>query len=157
MKHLINKSIILATIMFTSLSFASNKAMQEPVGGEKFGHSVTQVSDGLYVFRWWVYRNFFLVTDEGVIVTDPMNPKASKLLSQEIKKITDKPVKYVAYSHNHHDHISGGQIFKDEGATFIAHSNVLSELKTHPAYKTPLPDITFDDAYTIKLGDCSTT
>ena len=47
-----------------------------PMGGEDFGHSVTDLGDGLYVFRWWVYRNIFIVTDEGVIVTDPMNAKA---------------------------------------------------------------------------------
>ncbi len=124
-----------------------------PVGGEPFGHSVTEISDGLYVFRWWVYRNIFIVTDEGVIVTDPMNPKAAQLLRAEIRKITDKPVKYVVYSHNHHDHISGGNVFKEEGAKFVAHKNVLRELSDHPSAITPLPDITFHNNHTIRLGD----
>ena len=122
------------------------------MGGEPFGHSVKNMGDGLYVFRWWVYRNIFMVTDEGVIVTDPMNPKAANLLLGEIRKITDKPVKYVVYSHNHHDHISGGMVFKDQGATFIAHKNVLKELADHPSPATPLPDITFEDEYTVQLG-----
>ncbi len=124
-----------------------------PVGGEPFGHSVTEISDGLFVFRWWVYRNIFIVTDEGVIVTDPMNPKAAQLLRAEIRKITDKPVKYVVYSHNHHDHISGGNVFKEEGAKFVAHKNVLRELSDHPSAITPLPDITFHNNHTIRLGD----
>ena len=124
----------------------------EAMGGETFGHSVKNISDGVYVFRWWVYRNLFIITDEGVIVTDPMNPKAASLLRKEIRKITDKPIKYVIYSHNHHDHISGGSIFKKEGATFIAHKNVLKELTDHPSAVIPLPDITFDETYLLELG-----
>ena len=123
-----------------------------PVGGEDFGHSVTDLGDGLYVFRWWVYRNIFIVTDEGVIVTDPMNPKAAGILRKEIRKITDKPVKFVVYSHNHHDHISGGNLFKKEGAKFVAHKNVLKQLQDHPSPTIPIPDITFDKSYVVKLG-----
>ena len=141
-------SLSLSTAVNASPSFPVN----DPMGGKPFGHSVTSLGDGLYVFRWWVYRNIFSVTDEGVIVTDPMNPKAAKLLRSEISKITDQPVKYVVYSHNHHDHISGGSLFKKEGAQFVAHKNVLKELGDHPNPVTPLPDITFDNNYTLKLG-----
>ena len=49
------------------------------MGREPFGHSVKNNGDGLYVHGWWVYRNIFLVTDERVIVTDLINPKATKI------------------------------------------------------------------------------
>ena len=134
-------------------STAASFPTQEPMGGKPFGHSVKKIGDGLYVFRWWVYRNIFIVTDDGVIVTDPLNPNAAKLLRSEIRKVTDKPVKYVVYSHNHHDHISGGNIFKEEGAQFVGHENVLKELGDHPSSVIPLPDVTFKDRYTLKLGN----
>ncbi|MCG7927768.1 MAG: MBL fold metallo-hydrolase [Candidatus Thiodiazotropha taylori] len=153
MIQLILKSILIAAVWFSTTSTANDKfPLNEPMGGKAFGNSVKQISDGVYVFRWWVYRNIFIVTDEGVIVTDPMNVNASKALRSEIRKITDKPVKYVIYSHNHHDHISGGKIFKNEGATFIAHENVRKQLRDHPHPLTPLPDITFSRTYTVKLG-----
>ena len=146
--------ILIVGLSLSTMAYADQQIpTDEPVGGEPFGHSVTEIGDGLYVFRWWVYRNIFIVTDEGVIVTDPMNPKAAELLQSEIRKITDKPVKYVVYSHNHHDHISGGIIFKEEGAKFVGHENVLKELGDHPNAVTPLPDITFKDRYTVTLGD----
>ena len=145
--------VLFGLLIPTLASAASNFPTQEPMGGEPFGHSVKKVGDGVYVFRWWVYRNIFIVTDDGVIVTDPLNPKAAKLLRSEIRKVTDKPVKYVVYSHNHHDHISGGNIFKEEGAKFVGHENVLKELGDHPSPVIPLPDITFKDRYTVKLGD----
>ena len=154
MKYLLRSAILLFGLFVSTLSLAAKEfPLTEPVGGEPFGHSVTTLGDGVYVFRWWVYRNIFIVTDEGVIVTDPLNPKAAKLLQSEIRKITDKPVKYVVYSHNHHDHISGGIIFKEEGAKFVGHENVLKELADHPSPVTPLPDITYKDHYTVELGD----
>jgi len=152
MKRLFIQSAFLVSLLLSSMATASTFPTKEPVGGKTFGHTVTNIGDGLYVFRWWVYRNIFLVTDDGVIVTDPMNPKAANLLRSEIRKITDQPVKFVVYSHNHHDHISGGNIFKGEGAKFIGHKNVLKELADHPSAVTPLPDITFDDTYTLELG-----
>lgn len=145
--------LFLALTLSTQAWAEKNIPLDEPMGGEKFGHSVKQIGDGLYVFRWWVYRNIFIITDEGVIVTDPLNPKAAKLLQQEIRKLTDKPVKYVVYSHNHHDHISGGTVFEKEGATFIGHENMLKELNDHPSAVIPLPDITFKNSYTVRLGN----
>lgn len=152
MKRIILKLTVVAGMLFSSIALSADLPTQEPMGGKPFGHSVKNIGDGLYVFRWWVYRNIFLVTDEGVIVTDPMNPKAAKLLQKEISKITDKPVKYVVYSHNHHDHISGGSIFKKQGAEFIAHKNTLKEMSQHPSPVNPLPDITFEKDYTVELG-----
>ena len=153
MKKIARFIILISGLLISATASAQTTAQNnDPMGGEEWGHSVKNIADGVYVFRWWVYRNIFIVTDEGVIVTDPMNPKASKLLRSEIRKITDKPVKYVVYSHNHHDHISGGNIFKEEGAKFVAHKNVLKQLGDHPNPVTPLPDIIFDDSYELKLG-----
>ncbi|WP_170424986.1 MBL fold metallo-hydrolase [Ruegeria arenilitoris] len=124
-----------------------------PMGGGPFGHSVKHIGSDIYVFRWWVYRNFFIVTDEGVIATDPLNPDAAGLLKQEIKKVTDKPIRYVIYSHYHHDHISGGVALDGEGVTFVAHENVAKQLQDHPNPTLPEPDITFSDTYTVELGE----
>ena len=60
------------------------------------------------------------MSDEGVIVVDPLNVRAAKILKAEIAKITDKPVRYVAYSNSFFERSSGGQIFKDDGAQFVA-------------------------------------
>lgn len=153
MKVLIRHAIIIFGLLISTLAVAEpNSLAKKTMGGAEFGHSVQNIGNGLYVFRWWVYRNIFIVTDDGVIVTDPMNPKAAKLLQSEIRKVTDKPVKYVVYSHNHHDHISGGDIFKAEGAKFVGHKNIAKELSDHPSPVIPVPDITFEDSYTLQLG-----
>lgn len=50
-------------------------------------------------------RSMFLVGDEGVIATDPLNVEAATIYRQEIEKITDKPFRYVAYSSSLLNHV----------------------------------------------------
>jgi len=117
--------------------------------------SPTETEDlgsGLYTFRWGPYRNIFLVTDEGVIASDPMNSEAASLYREAIRAVTDQPVKYVVYSHSHWDHVSGGAIFKEEGATFISQENCALNLRWSPNPAVVTPDVTFAGSYSLTLG-----
>ena len=54
----------------------------------------------------------FIVTKDGVIATDPIGygrPTGGQDYVAEIKKVTDKPIKFLIYSHHHYDHIAGGK------------------------------------------------
>lgn len=113
---------------------------------------VETITDDVYGFRFTFYRNIFIVTDDGVIVVDPLNPEAATIMREEIRKITDKPVKYVVYSHSHWDHISGGRVFKDEGAQFVAHEACAANFVENPNSDVVMPDITYKDEYKISLG-----
>ena len=90
---------------------------QLPPGMKQF--ETTRIADGVYSFRFFFHNNIFIVTDRGVIATDPISARGAQTMMDEIKKVTDQLVKYVVYSHEHWDHISGGQVFKDAGARFI--------------------------------------
>jgi glyoxylase-like metal-dependent hydrolase (beta-lactamase superfamily II) len=62
----------------------------------------------------------FVVTPEGVVVFDALGtPSLGWALLQEIRKITDKPVRYNVVSHYHADHIYGLQAFRDHTAAVI--------------------------------------
>jgi hypothetical protein len=113
---------------------------------------VESLGDGLYAFRQNAYRSIFLVTDEGVIVTDPVSEIYASAYREEIAKITDQPVRYVVYSQSQWDRTRGGQIFKDEGAMFIAHEKCLENLKNVPNAKVIMPEITYSDEYRVELG-----
>ena len=113
----------------------------------------TKVADGVYTFRFGIHRNIFVVTSEGVIATDPISPKAAKMMMGEIRKITKQPVKYVIYSHNHWDHIAGGKVFKDAGAKFVSHANCVPFFKASPNPAVVVPDETYSGArHVVKLG-----
>lgn len=112
--------------------------------------NIEHISGGLYKFTNRFHASVFLVTDEGIIATDPINAEAAKWLAAELgKRFPGKPVKYVIYSHHHADHVSGGAAF--EGAEFVGHENIVDDLKKDEV-QTPLPTMTFTDTKTITLG-----
>ena len=124
----------------------------EPLMGPFQLWDVERITDDIYAFRYSFYRNIFIVTDEGVIATDPLSVEAGQILSEQIAKITDQPVKYVAYTHSHWDHVSGGQPFKDQGAQFVAHERCAENFIENPNPNVVTPDITYADRYEITLG-----
>ena len=113
-------------------------------------------TDNVYIFRNGNHQAMFVVTKDGVIATDPVaygRPTGGQQYIDEIKKVSDKPIKYLIYSHNHYDHIAGGKAFKDAGAKIVAHRNVKVRLEPLKDPNTPLPDeLVTDRGRTIRLG-----
>lgn len=112
----------------------------------------TQLAPGLFTFAYGGARTMFLITDEGVLVADPLSPAAAAALRKAIAARTDQPVKYVVYSHQHWDHTRGGQIFKDEGATFISHRNCLAHFQRDPHPDVVMPDVSYEVKHTLEMG-----
>ncbi len=127
---------------------------QTPLPAPVQGHEVTEIGPGYFTFRHKGLRNIFLITRDGVIVTDPIDPEAARVLREEIRQRTPLPVKYVVYSHQHWDHVRGGKIFKDEGARFVSHERCVAHFKDLPEKDIVMPDETFaGDRYQLKLGE----
>lgn len=66
----------------------------------------------------------FIINEKDVVVIDA--PEAAREIIAVLKKITDKPVRYVINTHWHDDHITGNQYYRDAypGVDFIAHKSV---------------------------------
>ncbi len=73
-------------------------------------------------------RNFisnagFVVTEGGVVVIDALgSPELARELLRVIRQVTPQPVRHVVVTHYHADHIYGLQVFKEAGASIIAHA-----------------------------------
>jgi glyoxylase-like metal-dependent hydrolase (beta-lactamase superfamily II) len=62
----------------------------------------------------------FVVTPQGVLVFDALGtPSLGWDLLQQIRKITDQPIRYIVVSHYHADHIYGQQALKDHCTSII--------------------------------------
>ena len=112
-------------------------------------------TENVYIFRHGNHQAMFVVTGDGVIATDPVaygRPQGGAAYVAEIRKVTDKPIRYLVYSHHHFDHIAGGQAFKDAGAKIIAHKRAKERLAAVKDPFTPLPDEVFEKSRTLKLG-----
>ena len=144
-----------------TLGFATNAVTQDKPAAapaEKpplFATTKVDGTDNVYVFRYGNHQAMFVVTTDGVIATDPIGygrPQAVTTYINEIKKVTDKPIKYLIYSHHHYDHIAGGQPFKDAGARIIAHKRAKERLEAVKDPHTPLPDEVMEQKKVITLG-----
>jgi glyoxylase-like metal-dependent hydrolase (beta-lactamase superfamily II) len=113
-----------------------------------------QFADDTYAFVNSGYISLFIVTDEGVIATDPGSQQGSEraeAYQAAIESVTEQPVRYLVYSHDHADHATGGEVFADT-ATFISHRNAVEKLAALADPRTPVPEIAFTDQLTIELG-----
>ena len=118
----------------------------------KLGYAVKSMGGGVYVISDNGWQSAFLVTDEGVIVFDA--PESfGKSVPSAIAKITDKPIKYLVYSHAHKDHIGGSISFKDiKDLKIVAVEGVAAFLKEQNDPNRLIPNVVFGDKKTLTLG-----
>ncbi|HAL56552.1 MAG TPA: hypothetical protein DCP63_08770 [Bacteroidetes bacterium] len=93
--------------------------------------NIVKVADGVYaaIAKPGVLCNgAFIVTNDGVIVVDThLRPSWAKDLIREIKKLTDKPVRYVVNTHWHNDHTQGNKAY---ASVFPSYTEFISHDKT---------------------------
>jgi glyoxylase-like metal-dependent hydrolase (beta-lactamase superfamily II) len=111
----------------------------------------------------------FIITPDGVVV---VNAGAcyllAKALHEEIRQITDQPVKYVILENGQGHAALGSNYWQEQGVPVIAHVDAAAEIE-EGAYallnsmkgynrdkadgtEVVLPDITFEEEYVIELG-----
>lgn len=99
---------------------------------------------------------------DGVLVVDTQfAPMAPKLLAA-IRKLSDKPIRYIINTHVHGDHSGGNEaLAKADGATIIGHENILKVMSaprdgsTDDRFRQPKgawPTQTFTDRKTITFN-----
>src|ERR1700732_4106081 len=107
-------------VRFLAISVALALAL--PSGAEN-GVAVqkVQIVDGIYQFitapDGYVPNgnSVVIVNENDVLVFDTFaRPSTARTVLAEIRKITDKPVRYVVNSHHHPDHWSGNEVYAQE-------------------------------------------
>ena len=74
-----------------------------------------------------------IINEHDVIVVDAnIVTSSSRRVIDEIRKLTDKPVRYVINTHAHSDHHYGNQAYREAwpGVEFIAHANTRADILT---------------------------
>lgn len=111
----------------------------------------------------------FVVTDQGVLVVNAGdNYLLARAQHEEIRKVTDQPVKFVVWE-NGQGHAAGGSAYwREQGAQIIAHEDAAAEIAGHGqriqerihsrmrdkaiGTRLVMPDQTFSDRKVIELG-----
>ena len=122
----------LVLTLFLLAGFVPGAAAQQPPT-----RGIVNITGQLYRAQNDNHYTVFLVTPEGIIMSDPINRDFSRWLKTEIASRFKVPVRYVMYTHSDWDHASGGVVWADT-AEFIGHRNMLVSLAP-PAGNPPLP------------------
>jgi len=108
---------------------------------------------------------------DGVLVIDTLiSAREGERFLADIRKVTDKPIKYVVNTHTHLDHALGNCVFAKRGATVVSHEAERESLaKTGPetlknagnyglkpedmaGTEIAIPTLAFSERITIDLG-----
>ena len=119
---------------------------------------------------WDICNSGFIIGDDGVLVIDAMMvaSQVSPYL-EEIRKVTDKPIRYLVNTHHHVDHSFGNQFYLPtevvshrgcRESMITAGADVESLSQRYPQYRddwvqsrlTPA-SITYEDKLIVHLGD----
>ena len=116
----------LAGALIASLYLAAGAfAQDEP------RRTITGIADGVYRATNNNQGTVFVVTDEGIVLADPLNTGFSTWLKGELDSRFGVRARYVVHSHHHWDHATGGGAFADT-AKFVGHANMLNHLALPP-------------------------
>ncbi|MDP6514649.1 MAG: MBL fold metallo-hydrolase [SAR202 cluster bacterium] len=126
----------------------SNEAQSRPPGTEYEGKAFTfhQIHESVYIAigtgNLVVASNgAIVINDDDVLLVDThISPASAWALREEMKEVTDKPVRYVVNTHFHFDHAHGNQIYGPEveiiGHEFTRDMIVAGESKGGKTYNT---------------------
>jgi cyclase len=76
-------------------------------------------------------NNGWIVFEDYVLVIDANYPSGANEIIPKIKALTDKPIRFTFDTHHHGDHAYGNQVWVENGATPVAHTGVIDEMKKH--------------------------
>jgi glyoxylase-like metal-dependent hydrolase (beta-lactamase superfamily II) len=146
--HIVPKWLAVGIVGLVLLVCTNEGLTQQPAQPPK--RDITKIAGDLYRFQNNFHYSVFLVTPAGIIVTDPIDAEAAKWLKAELAQRFKQPIKYLIYSHDHRDHIAGGEVFADT-AIVVAHENAKAAIVGEKR-PTAVPNVTFSDSLTIELG-----
>jgi cyclase len=97
--------------------------------------SVRELAPGVFVRMGDRNRNQpancgWVIFDDYVLVIDANFPWGAKEILPEIRKTTNKPIKFLFNTHYHGDHAFGSSVFSDTGATVVCSEACAQESRT---------------------------
>lgn len=90
-----------------------------------------KVADGVYYASGgFGSNNVVIVNDRDVmLVDDGTTPAAARAFLEDVRRITDKPVRYVVNTHFHYDHTDGNSVFAPD-VQILGHEFVRTAILT---------------------------
>lgn len=144
--------LLAAALPFTAQAELPAERIEPSINAELAAHTklfnqqVYKIADNVYSAVGWQLGNVAMIeAPEGLIIVDTgESVSESRKIMAEFRKISDKPVKAVVYTHFHPDHINGVQAFVnreqvEQGEVQIyAHETLLANVVAQGALVGPI-------------------
>ena len=105
------------------------------VGAESQVGKVQKLAPDVYFYEGDIDKghcnNGWVVFEDYVLVIDANFPSGAREVIPRIRELTNKPIRFAFDTHHHGDHAYGNQVWVDEGATPVAHTGVIEEMKKY--------------------------
>ena len=124
-KVVFTKTLALLLVLFVFSTCSENEQSNNTFDNDQgmsfehkneFRKELIEVTEGIYVGVGYGLANSIMVeTSNNVVIIDTLGSEENaQELYDKFRKVTDKPVKAIIYTHNHLDHVGGATIFYDE-------------------------------------------
>jgi glyoxylase-like metal-dependent hydrolase (beta-lactamase superfamily II) len=154
-----------ATIARTSLLLialaAAAQAQQTPPDFAKIEIKVTQIAPDFYTLEGYGGTVSVLTGPEGVLLVDSQFAPLTDKLVAAIKKISNRPIRFLIDTHLHGDHTGGNENFAKLGTIIFSRDQLRARLERpnpmpdgtrgKPAAALALPMVTYDGPVSIHI------
>ena len=110
-------SALLALVFFAPFAAKAEMPFPKPAVNDRLAAHLDKfaeprlrkINERVYWAQYYDYSSFgFLIGNKGVIAIDcGWWPGATKRALKDLRKVTNKPVTHIVYTHGHADHIAG--------------------------------------------------
>lgn len=154
------------TICLAITSLLTGTVVAQTPGADSVQMRTTRLAPDLHVIEGIggpvIGATLALSGPDGVLMVDAQLAEVHDKLLAALRKISDKPVRYLVNTHAHGDHVGGNANFAREGALLFSRDQLRARLAQPPAAAdgkpgkpTPpeaLPVVTYDGVVTLHLN-----
>src|SRR5262252_10966769 len=139
LQRLVHLSLVVAFLTVSAAARADGLPAKQ--------YEVVRLAEGVYAFLWKdpiqdviESNSLFVINEQDVLVVDTgIVPSTARVMAAELKRLTDRPVRYVVNTHWHDDHHGGNEVYRElwPSVEFIAHRDTREDIlgqtwKTRP-------------------------
>jgi cyclase len=126
--------------------------MAQVYGQQAAKLNLVKVKDDLYVIHndYVPGNSTALITNDGVVLVDDKFEVDHDNILTELKKITDRPIKYVINTHHHADHSGGNAKLQQMNVQIVASEQARENMVE--GKQSGLPNVVFDQHARVYLG-----
>ncbi|HWV15782.1 MAG TPA: MBL fold metallo-hydrolase [Cellvibrio sp.] len=149
-------------LLASALTFAGITQAQQQTDYSKVEIKTTKIGDNFYTLEGAGGTISALTGPDGIFLVDSQFAPLTDKLVAALKKISDKPVRYLVNTHVHGDHTGGNENFAKLGAIIfsreqlrerLAHPNPAADgTPGKPALEKALPIVTYDNTVTLHIN-----